>query len=195
VISGDSLQITESGLGLNQIQGKQNSGIASQLIATNQKVMYTVEITKESGEPNHSGVVVGWGMSTMNYGKQDSGAGQFGNYPGNDVSSFGAAGDGTVYYNGISQLSSPSTLTAYGLVGDVIDMALHDGVGWWVRVNGSNWNNDSNADPETDTNGLSVQGLTNLYPVGCPFGFNTNGTLHLIQQSTLSIPSGYTFLY
>jgi hypothetical protein len=195
VISGDALQITEDGLGLNQIFGKQNSGIASQLISTNQKVMYTVEITKESGGTNHDGVVVGWGMSTMNYGKQDSGAGQFGNYPGNDVSSLGAAGDGTVYYNGISQLSSPSTLTAYGLVGDVIDVALHDGVGWWVRVNGSNWNNDSNADPATDTNALSVQGLTNLYPVGCPFGFNTNGTLHLIQQSTLSIPSGYTFLY
>jgi hypothetical protein len=195
VISGDALQITEDGLGLNQIFGKQNSGIASQLISTNQKVMYSIEITKESGGTNHDGVVVGWGMSTMNYGAVGSGAGQFGNYPGNDVSSLGAAGDGQVYYNGISQLSSPSTLTAYGLVGDVIDVALHDGVGWWVRVNGSNWNNDSNADPATDTNGLPVQGLTNLYPVGCPFGFNTNGTLHLIQQSSLSIPSGYTFLY
>jgi len=194
VISGDALQITEDGLGLNQIFGKQNSGIASQLISTNQKVMYSIEITKESGGTNHDGVVVGWGMSTMNYGKQDSGSGQFGNYPGNDVSSIGAAGDGTFYYNSISQLSTPSTLTAYGLVGDIVDVALHDGVGWWVRVNGSNWNNDSNADPATDTNGLPVQGLTNLYPVGCPFGFNTNANLHLIQRSTIYVPSGYTCL-
>jgi hypothetical protein len=194
ILAGDSLQITESGLGLNQIQGKQNSGIASQLIATNQKVMYSIEITKESGGTNHDGVVVGWGMSTMNYGAVGSGAGQFGNYPGNDVSSIGAAGDGTFYYNGTSQLSSPSTLTTYGLVGDIVDVALHDGVGWWVRVNGSNWNNDSNADPATDTNALSVQGLTNLYPVGCPFGFNTNASLHLIQRSTIYVPSGYTCL-
>jgi hypothetical protein len=194
VISGDALQITEDGLGLNQIFGKQNSGIASHLIATNQKVMYSIEITKESGGTNHDGVVVGWGMSTMNYGKQDSGAGQFGNYPGNDVSSIGAAGDGQLYYNSISQLSTPSTLTAYGLVGDIVDVALHDGVGWWVRVNGSNWNNDPSADPATDTNALSVQGLTNLYPVGCPFGFNTNANLHLIQRSTIYVPSGYTCL-
>ena len=74
-------------------------------------------------------------------------------------------------------------------------MALHDGVGWWIRVNGGLWNNNPAADPATDAGGLSVQGLTALFPAANPAGGGrADGALLLLETSSYTVPSGYTFI-
>jgi hypothetical protein len=113
-------------------------------------------------------------------------------YPGTDNQSLGVDISGNFFYNGAIQVSS---LTTYGTVGDIVDVALHDGVGWWIRVNGSNWNNDPTANPVTDIAPLFVSSLTNLYPAGNPAGGGrADGAFQLISRASSNIPSGYTFL-
>jgi len=63
-------------------------------------------------------------------------------------------------------------------------------------VNEGLWNNDALADPASDTGGLSIQGLTGLYPAANPGGSGLPyGILHLVERRASVLPSGYTFLY
>lgn len=186
--AGSNIEITNGGLSARQKFGRQNSVLSTRTIGTNQTVMYSVEITAASG--NYSGVVIGFGTTSTNVSE---GNGQFGNYIGNDAYSFGLAGDGVMYYGGSSQSTG---LPTFGALGDIIDIAIYEGHGWWARVNGGYWNNNSSANPATNTGGLigGVLSLVNLYPGATPFGLNTEGEITIHTTSTYSIPTGYTLL-
>jgi hypothetical protein len=186
--AGSNIELLNDDLTARQKFGRQNSVLSTRVIGTNQTVMYSVEITGESGQ--HNGVVVGFGTTSTNVSE---GNGQFGNYIGNDSNSFGLAGDGVMYYGGSSQSSG---LPSFGTAGDIIDVAIYEGHGWWVRVNGGNWNNNSSANPATNTGGLigGVLSLSGLYPGVTPFGYNAEGAITIHTTSTYTIPTGYTFL-
>jgi hypothetical protein len=186
--AGSNIELLNDGLTARQKFGRQNSVLSTRIITANQTVMYSVEITGESGQ--HNGVVVGFGTTSTNVSE---GNGQFGNYIGNDSYSFGLAGDGVMYYNGSSQSSG---LPMFGMIGDIIDVAIYEGHGWWVRVNGGYWNNNPSANPATNTGGLigGVLALSSLYPGVTPFGFNVEGAITIRTTSTYAIPSGYTLL-
>ena len=151
--------------------------------------MYSVQITSEVGNSNYNRCGMGWGLSTMNYDGYPPYA--WDGYPGNDLSSFGVLGGGILQYQSTTVQSG---LPTFGISGDVIDVAIYDGVGWWIRVNNGFWNNDSNADPVTNVSSLSTFGLTGLFPAGCPGAWTQAGSCILIDRPSSNIPSGYTFL-
>jgi len=185
-MKGVDVVISSDGTQLSQQFGYRQSALGKHLVSSGEKVMYSVEI-KDVG-PSQT-MTLGWGTSTMHY---NGNLNAYDGYPGTDDQSIGVDISGNFFYNGAIQVSS---LTTYGTVGDIVDVALHDGVGWWIRVNGSNWNNDPTANPATDTGGLFVSSLTNLYPAGNPAGGGrADGALQLISRASSNIPSGYTFL-
>jgi hypothetical protein len=148
--------------------------------------MYSVEI-KDVG-PSQT-MTLGWGTSTMHYNGNTN---AYDGYPGTDDQSLGVNFYGDFFYNGAVQQSG---LPLYSTISDVVDVAIHDGVGWWIRVNNGDWNNDPTANPATDAGALFVSSLTNLYPAGNPAGGGrADGAFQLISRPASSIPSGYTFL-
>jgi hypothetical protein len=75
--------------------------------------------------------------------------------------------------------------------GDIVDIAISHGQGWFIRVNGGYWNNNPSANPTTLTGYLSMSGLTNFYPALCP-GYE--GTMTIQNNATYGVPEGYTLL-
>jgi hypothetical protein len=184
---GANLSVTDNNLGLAQTFGQQASCLATTLITTGQKVMYSIKQTQDCGANSRTGY--GFGTASMHVDGYPPY--NWGGYPGNDAQSIGVLGDGTFYFNGTLVSSG---LSNFGAVGDIIDVAIHDGVGWWIRVNGGNWNNDPGANPATDAGGLSVQGLTGLYPAGCPGGWSANGACILITRPASLVPDNYLLI-
>jgi hypothetical protein len=117
----------------------------------------------------------------MNY------SGPFNGYPGNDVNSIGFSDDGKYYFNESVEQSGLPTWTT----GDIIDIAISHGQGWFIRVNGGDWNNNPSADPITLDGYLPMNGLTNFYPALCPYIY---GTMEVLNNPTYGYPSGYNFL-
>lgn len=183
---GTDAVVTAEGLGLYQLFGYRQAALATRVVATGERVLYSIQPVQIG--PFQT-MTVGWGTSNMHYnGTGDAYSG----YPGTDDQSVGVDFYGSSFYNSTAQVTQ---LPVYSTVGDVVDMALHDGVGWWIRVNGGLWNNDSNANPATDVGGLSVQGLTALFPAANPAGGGrADGALLLLETSTYTVPSGYTFI-
>jgi len=185
-MKGSDVNINADGLGLYQMFGYRQTALATRIVATGEKVVYSIQPTEIS---TFQTMTVGWGTSTMQYNEN---GGTQGGYPGTDNQSFGVDFYGSSFYNSTAQVTN---LPLYSTVGDVVDMALHDGVGWWIRVNGGLWNNDPAANPATDAGGLSVQGLTALFPAANPAGGGrADGALLLLETSTYTVPSGYTFI-
>jgi hypothetical protein len=185
-MKGTDVVLSSDGTGLSQQFGYCQSALGTHLVSSGEKVMYSVEI-KDVGP--FQTMTLGWGTSNMHY---NGNANAYDGYPGTDDQSIGVDISGNFFYSSTIQVSS---LTTYGTVGDIVDVALHDGVGWWIRVNGSNWNNDPTADPTTGTGALFVSSLTNLYPAGNPAGGGrAEGAFQLISRPSSSIPAGYTFL-
>jgi hypothetical protein len=183
---GTDVVINADGLGVSQQFGYRQTALATRIVATGEKVVYSIQPVQIGPAQT---MTVGWGTSAMHYnGTVDAYTG----YPGTDDQSVGVDFYGSSFYNSTAQVTQ---LPVYSTVGDVVDMALHDGVGWWIRVNGGLWNNDPVADPATDAGGLSVQGLTALFPAANPAGGGrADGALLLLETSTYTIPSGYTFI-
>jgi hypothetical protein len=185
-MKGTDVVISQNGTQLSQLFGYRQSALGTHAVTSGEKVMYSVEI-KEVGVAQT--MTLGWGTSTMHY---NGNLNAYDGYPGTDDQSVGVDISGNFFYSSTIQVSG---LTTYGTVGDIVDVALHDGVGWWIRVNNSNWNNDPTANPATDTGGLFISSLTNLYPAGNPAGGGrAEGALQLISRPSSNIPSGYTFL-
>ena len=178
--------IGNDGLSVSQQFGYRQAALATRVVATGERVLYSIQPAQIGPAQT---MTVGWGTSTMHYnGTGDAYSG----YPGTDDQSVGVDFYGSSFYNSTAQVTQ---LPLYSTVGDVVDMALHDGVGWWIRVNGGLWNNDPTADPATDAGGLSVQGLTALFPAANPAGGGrADGALLLLETSTYTVPSGYTFI-
>jgi hypothetical protein len=183
---GTDVVITDGGLGISQQFGYRQAALATRLVAPGEKVLYSIQPTQIGPAQT---MTVGWGTSTMHY---NGTVNPYTGYPGTDDQSFGVDFYGSSFYNSTAQVAN---LPLYSTVGDVVDMALHDGVGWWIRVNGGLWNNDPAANPATDAGGLSVQGLTALFPAANPAGGGrADGALLLLETSSYTVPSGYTFI-
>lgn len=185
-MKGTDVVIGDDGLSVSQQFGYRQTALATRMVTTGERVLYSIQPTQIG--PFQT-MTVGWGTSNMHYnGTGDAYSG----YPGTDDQSVGVDFYGSSFYNSTAQVTQ---LPLYSTVGDVVDMALHDGVGWWIRVNGGLWNNDPAANPATDAGGLSVQGLTALFPAANPAGGGrADGALLLLETSTYTVPSGYTFI-
>jgi len=79
--------------------------------------------------------------------------------------------------------------------GDIIDLAIDTSVNlMWIRVNGGNWNNNINANPVTQANGLAIGGLSNGYPALAVGGINYYSQFTIQSTATYPPPTGFTFL-
>ena len=183
---GTDVVIGNSGLSVSQQFGYRQTALATRMVTTGERVLYSIQPTQIGAFQT---MTLGWGTSTMHY---NGTVNAYTGYPGTDNQSVGVDFYGSSFYNSTAQVTQ---LPLYSTVGDVVDMALHDGVGWWIRVNGGLWNNDPAANPATDAGGLSVQGLTALCPAANPAGGGrADGALLLLETSTYTVPSGYTFI-
>jgi hypothetical protein len=164
-----------------QIFGYQQSVLGEIIISGTNKVMFSVLCNLLEPQTLIGSHVIGVGTTSMNYSSQ------YGAYPGNDIYSIGFSDDGNYYYNGGVVASGLPTWTD----GDIIDIVISHGQYWWIRVNGGYWNNNSSANPTTLSNGLTMNGVTNFYPVLCP---SYQGIMTVLNYPKYGVPSDYNFL-
>jgi hypothetical protein len=162
--------------------GYQMSVLGETLISGTDLVMFSIYYTTLTPFTLPQSRFIGVGKTTMNY--QGS---PYGGYPGNDDKSIGFNAIGEYYYNG-NIVSSGLPTWGYG---DTIDVAISHGQGWFIRVNGGDWNNNPSADPTTMAGYLPMNGLTNFYPALCP-GYE--GTMTILNYPKYGVPSTYNFL-
>jgi hypothetical protein len=165
----------------SQIFGYQQSVLGETIISGTNKVMFSVLCNLSEPQTLIGSHVIGVGTTSMNYSSQ------YGAYPGNDIYSVGFTDDGNYYYNGSVVSSGLPTWTD----GDIIDIVISHGQYWWIRVNGGDWNNNPSANPTTLSNGLTMNGVTNFYPVLCP---SYQGTMTVLNYPRYGTPSDYNFL-
>ena len=177
-IKGSNIQLSNNNRTATQLNGLMQSVIGNTEINGSDKVMYSLQISTASTEV--SGQYIGFGTSTTNVNQ----------YIGATNQSIGVNGSGVMYFNGSVVQSG---LPTFGSAGDVIDVAINAATKWWIRVNNGNWNNNPSADPTTDSGGLSLQSLTQLYPGVTPFGQSANGSLTILDTPTYSGPSGFSY--
>jgi len=178
---GTDIALSNNNQTASQIFSYSQTVLGETLISGSDKVMFSVKYTSTNPSVGIGGHFVGVGLTSMNY------SGPFNGYPGNDVNSIGFSDDGKYYYNGSVVASGLPTWTT----GDIIDIAISHGQGWFIRVNGGDWNNNSSADPTTLNGYLSMNGLTNFYPALCPYIY---GTMEVLNNPTYGYPSGFNFL-
>ena len=178
---GVDIALSNSDQTAAQIFGYQMSVLSNTLVDKNDKVMFSVQYTSTNPGVGVGGHFIGVGLTTMNY------SGPFNGYPGNDTNSIGFSDDGKLYYNGSTVSVGLPTWTD----GDIIDIAITHGQYWWIRVNGGSWNNNPSANPTTLLGGASMNGLTNFYPVLCPYIY---GTMVIQNTATYGLPTGFNFL-
>jgi hypothetical protein len=165
----------------SQIFGYQQSVLGETIISGTNKVMFSVLCNLLEPQTLIGSHVIGVGTTSMNYSSQ------YGAYPGNDIYSIGFSDDGNYYYDGSVVSSGLPTWTD----GDIIDIVISHGQYWWIRVNGGDWNNNPSANPTTLSNGLTMNGVTNFYPVLCP---SYQGTMTVLNYPKYGTPSDYNFL-
>jgi hypothetical protein len=164
-----------------QIFGYQQSVLGETIISGTNKVMFSVLCNLLEPQTLIGSHVIGVGTTSMNYSSQ------YGAYPGNDIYSIGFSDDGNYYYDGSVVSSGLPTWTD----GDIIDIVISHGQYWWIRVNGGDWNNNPSANPTTLSNGLTMNGVTNFYPVLCP---SYQGIMTVLNYPKYGVPSDYNFL-
>jgi hypothetical protein len=178
---GVDVSLTNNNQTASQIFSYQQTVLGETIISGSDKVMFSVKYTSTNPSVGIGGHFVGVGLTTMNY------SGPFNGYPGNDTNSIGFSDDGKYYYNeSVVQSGLPTWTT-----GDIIDIAISHGQGWFIRVNGGDWNNNPSADPTTLNGYLSMNGLTNYYPALCPYIY---GTIEVLNYPKYGVPSTYNFL-
>jgi hypothetical protein len=180
------------GAGITLINGNQTASqtddenyvsvLGTRAIESSDRVMFSVLVDQYliSSDP-----IIGIGTRSMIYNGSPADS-----FPGNDGQSMGyRGGDGTMFYNSSIYASD---LPTFG-DGDVIDFVIDNNVnGMWVRVNGGNWNNNPSADPETDSNSISIAAImAPFYPVLCPGG---GGRLSIQNTSANGTPNNFEFL-
>jgi hypothetical protein len=180
IYKGVDINLSNNNQTSSQQFGYQMSVLTNTFINNNDKVMFSVLSTSLEPLTLPQSRFIGVGKTTMNYQGNP-----YGGYPGNDTQSIGFNAIGEYYYNGSVVASGLPTWTS----GDIVDIAIAHGQYWWIRVNGGNWNNNPAANPETDSNGLSMNGLVNYYPALCP-GYE--GTMVIQNNATFGVPSGFT---
>jgi hypothetical protein len=164
-----------------QIFGYQQSVLGETIISGTNKVMFSVLCNLLEPQTLIGSHLIGVGTTSMNYSSQ------YGAYPGNDIYSIGFSDDGNYYYDGSVVSSGLPTWTD----GDIIDIVISHGQYWWIRVNGGDWNNNPSANPTTLSNGLTMNGVTNFYPVLCP---SYQGIMTVLNYPKYGVPSDYNFL-
>jgi hypothetical protein len=161
--------------------------LGNTLINNNDKVVFSLIYTATNPAAS-SNAWIGVGKRSMNWD------GPFDGFPGNDDKSIGFNQVGQIWFD--NNPGAPP-LPSWGH-GDRIDVAIDHGNGsMWMRVGGGFWNNDSNANPETNQNGVSLNGLTSFYPVlspGSGVGGNSYGTMALTLTPSAPLPNGFQFL-
>jgi hypothetical protein len=151
-------------------------------ITTSDKVMFSIQFNSTNISVGGGGRFIGIGKIDMNY------QGPFDGYPGNDSLSYGFNDDGKFYSNGSVLVNG---LPIWNNEGDIIDIAVNNDNGYlWVRVNGSDWNNNPTDNPSTNSGGIAIGGGT-YYPVLCPYIY---GSMTIQKRAKYGVPSGYIFL-
>jgi hypothetical protein len=178
---GTDISLSNNNQTASQVFSYSQTVLGETLISGSDKVMFSVKYTSTNPSVGIGGHFVGVGLTSMNY------SGPFNGYPGNDVNSIGFSDDGKYYFNESVEQSGLPTWTT----GDIIDIAISHGQGWFIRVNGGDWNNNPSADPITLDGYLPMNGLTNFYPALCPYIY---GTMEVLNNPTYGYPSGYNFL-
>jgi hypothetical protein len=178
---GIDISLSNNNQTASQVFSYSQTVLGETLISGSDKVMFSVKYTSTNPSVGIGGHFVGVGLTSMNY------SGPFNGYPGNDVNSIGFSDDGKYYFNESVEQSGLPTWTT----GDIIDIAISHGQGWFIRVNGGDWNNNPSADPITLDGYLPMNGLTNFYPALCPYIY---GTMEVLNNPTYGYPSGYNFL-
>ena len=178
---GTDISLNNNNQTAAQIFGYQESVLGETIISGSNKVMFSVLCNLLEPQTLIGSHVIGVGTTSMNYSSQ------YGAYPGNDTNSIGFSDDGNYYFNGSVVSSGLPTWTD----GDTIDIAISHGQYWWIRVNGGNWNNNPSANPTTLSNGLTMNGVTNFYPVLCP---SYQGIMTVLNYPKYGVPSDYNFL-
>ena len=163
------------------------SVLGNTLINNNDKVVFSLIYTATNPAAS-SNAWIGVGTRSMNYNGPSDG------FPGNDNKSIGFKQSGEVWFNNnILQPGLPSWIN-----GDRIDLAVdHGNSKMWIRVGAGLWNNDPDANPETNQNGVSLNSLTSVYPVlspGSGVGGNSYGTMALTSTPSAPLPKGFQFL-
>jgi hypothetical protein len=179
---GTDISLSNNNQTATQLFGYQQSVLGETIISGTNKVMFSVLCNLLEPNVGVGGHTIGVGTTSMNYQGNP-----YGGYPGNDTQSIGFNDVGDYYYNGIVQVSDLPTWTD----GDTIDIAIFHGQYWWIRVNGGDWNNNPSANPSTLANGLSINGLTNFFPVLCP---SYQGIMTVLNYPKYGVPSDYNFL-
>jgi len=178
---GIDISLSNNNQTASQVFSYSQTVLGETLISGSDKVMFSVKYTSTNPSVGIGGHFVGVGLTSMNY------SGPFNGYPGNDVNSIGFSDDGKYYFNGSVEQSGLPTWTT----GDIIDIAISHGQGWFIRVNGGDWNNNPSADPITLNGYLPMNGLNNFYPALCPYIY---GTMEVLNYPKYGTPSDYNFL-
>ena len=179
---GADIVLSNNNQTASQIFGYQQSVLGETIISGTNKVMFSVLCNLLEPNVLIGSHVIGVGLTSMNYQGNP-----YGGYPGNDTQSIGFNDVGDYYYNGSVVSSGLPTWTD----GDIIDIVISHGQYWWIRVNGGDWNNNPSANPTTLSNGLTMNGVTNFYPVLCP---SYQGTMTVLNYPRYGTPSDYNFL-
>jgi hypothetical protein len=179
---GGDITLSNNNQTATQIFGYQQSVLGETIISGTNKVMFSVLCNLLEPSVLVDSHFVGVGTTSMNYQGNP-----YGGYPGNDTQSIGFNAIGQYYYNGSVVSSGLPTWTD----GDTIDIAISHGQYWWIRVNGGDWNDNPSANPTTLTGGLTMNSLTNYYPVLCPA---YQGIMTVLNYPKYGVPSDYNFL-
>lgn len=193
---GSQIDIINSGSTVRVNANEVQSILSTTLINNKDKVMFSITFI-ETSMFFSSNSFIGVGNISMNFNNNG--------FPGNDNKSFGFSQTGQVWFNGEVVSSSAPTWNS----GYQIDVAIdHFNGNIWIRSypvgqEVGNWNNEANANPTTNSGGISLNGLTSVYPVLSPGSGGMNdgsrsGIMTIVQRSTytleqLKTPTGFQF--
>jgi hypothetical protein len=180
------INLSNSNQTASQQFGYVESVLGTRIIESSDRVMFSVLVSLANPGANPNSHFIGIGTTGMNYNGVVPD--RYSAYPGNDNQSIGYCSNGTIFYNGTPY----GELASWGN-GDIVDICIDNNVnGMWVRVNGGNWNDDINADPETDSNSISIAAVgAPFYPVLCP-GYE--GTMTIQNTSANGTPNNFRLL-
>ena len=180
------INLSNSNQTASQQFGYTESVLGTRIIESSDRVMFSVLVSLANPGASPNSHFIGIGTTGMNYNGVVPD--RYSAYPGNDTQSIGYCSNGTIFYNG----NPYGELASWGN-GDIVDICIDNNVnGMWVRVNGGNWNDDINADPETDSNSINIAAVgAPFYPVLCP-GYE--GTMTIQNTSANGTPNNFEFL-
>jgi hypothetical protein len=180
------IQLSNGNQTARQLFGYTESVLGTRIIEPSDRVMFSVLVSLADPGASPNSHFIGIGSTEMNYNGVVPN--RYSAYPGNDNLSMGYCSNGTIFHNGTPY----GELASWGN-GDIVDICIDNNVnGMWVRVNGGNWNDDINANPETNANSISTAAVNApFYPVLCP-GYE--GTMTMQNTAAYGTPNNFEFL-